>query len=68
MRLCRLCLAEKNVIPVLPASVLNKEPRTADIAWSSSLEAGTGANKRHNNTATCYEITGWVLNNKSEMV
>jgi uncharacterized phosphosugar-binding protein len=61
-------LSGKNVIPVLPASVLSKEICTADITWSSSLETGTGATKRHNNTATCYEISGWVLNNKSEMV
>jgi hypothetical protein len=61
-------LSGKNVISFLPASVLNKEPRTADITWSSSLKAGTEANKRHNNTTTRYEITGWVLNNKSEMV
>ena len=63
-------LSEKKKIgiPVLPASVLNIEPRTADIFWSSSFEAGTEANKHHNNTAIYCEITGWVLNIKSEMV
>jgi len=50
-----LRLEERPPIWRVAANILNKQSRTADEGWSSSLGIGRGANNSSPENASCYE-------------
>jgi hypothetical protein len=45
----------------LPANILNKQSRTVDMGWSSSLCFGQGANNTLRKNPACYEMLNIII-------